>query len=151
MPSTTLTRLIDELRGLYVPPHGAVATFRKIRQVLREFERAAGSRKTSDLTAPAIGRWLAAFPDRSPATAYTLLSSFRRACSYCVHSGYLRKSPFDFRKLSDWIRDYDPHDAKATPRHHPLADLKRVLAALAEGAPAPGRSIASSPWRRRRP
>lgn len=133
MPSVSIDRLIGELEGLYVPPSGAVATFRKMRQVLREFAAHAGAKRATDLTAPAIGRWLAAFPARTPATSYTLLSSFRRACSYAVHCGYLRTSPFEFRRLSDWIRDYDPRERKAA-RHHPLGDLKRAFAGLADEA-----------------
>lgn len=130
MPAVAIARLRTELECLYVAPFGAPATWRKIRQVLEEMERSAGVSTTGDLTPPAIARWIGAFPSRSHATAFTLLSSLRRACTYACSQGWLYSSPFDFRKLRDWLRDYEPADREA-PRHHSIADLGRVLGVLA--------------------
>ena len=130
--AVSIDRLVTDLQALYVPPFGAVATFRKIRQVLGEFEREAGARVVKDLTATAVARWIGAFPDRTPATAYTLLSSFRRACSYAVLQGWLKSTPFDFRPLTKWVPDRGQGERKR--RHHPIVDLEAVLGRLAEEA-----------------
>ena len=133
MPAVAIQRLRTELELLYKPPFGAVATWRKIRQVMDELERVSGVKKTSDLRPPAVAAWVAAFPARKPATAFTLLSSLRRACSYAKSQGWLKSSPFEFRAIPDWLRDYDPEDQADDPaqRHHSLADLSRVLSHLA--------------------
>lgn len=140
MPAVTITRLRDDLSRLYVPPCGAVATWRKIRQVLDEFERHAGVKRTSDLNPPAVAAWLTNAPVRSLATTKTLLSSFRRACTYAKSQGWLRCSPFEVRKLSHWLKHLEPSednwddewsdDDNARCRHHSLADLVRVMGYL---------------------
>ncbi len=144
MPSVPLSRLRADLQALYVPPSGAPATWKKIRQALDEFERL-GCRRTSDLTPTAVARWLAARPGRAPATAYTLLSSLRRACTYARHMGWLKASPFAFRRLGDWVRDHDPSrprdddgpggDDDGPARHHPIADLARAFTLLRSESP----------------
>lgn len=134
MMAVPIERLRTDLEALYLPPFGAPSTWRKIRQVLDEMARYAGVRETSDLTPPAVGKWLRAFPDRSPATARTLLSSFRVACSYSVRQGWLHSSPFDQRKLRDWLRDYDPDEDDPPQRHHSIVDLCRVLGDLQRDA-----------------
>lgn len=131
MPSVTLDRLKQDLHDIYLPPAGAVATYRKIRQVINEFEIHAKCKLASDLTAPAVSKWLQKFPDRKPVTTFTLLSSLRRACNYAQKNGWLRVTPFEVRKLNDWVRDYDPgDDEEAKERHHSIEDLRKVLALL---------------------
>jgi integrase len=133
MPAVMMARLRADLEELYIPPAGKVATWKKIRQVLDQFELHAGVRKTSDLTAPAISRWLQAYPDRKPVTTFSLLSSFRRACSYAKLQGWLRVSPFQVRSLENWVRDYEPDEyvemmeGDESRKHHPLADLRAVM------------------------
>lgn len=135
MQPVKLHALRDELRPLYLPPFGAVATFKKVRQVLDEVEAQADARTTADLTPTTVGRWVVANPGRSHPTARSLLSSLRRVCSYAIHRGYLQASPFDFRPLADWIRDLEP-DAETPPkvRHHPIDDLRRAFAAMRTSA-----------------
>jgi integrase len=138
LSSVPIARLKSDLEALYLPPFGAIATWKKIRQVLDEFAARAGVSRTSDLTPAAIARWLHAFPDRRPATALTLLSSFRRACTYAVMQGWLRGSPFAFRAMKDWIRDFEPDDTDedAPARHHPLDAIRAVLRSLATSSAA---------------
>jgi integrase len=128
MPAVTMARLMTDLQSLYSPPVKAIATWRKMRQALEEVERLAHVKKSSDLTVTAVADWLKHAPQRSPATTRTLLSSFRRACAYAKHRGWLRASPFEFRKLADWQPDYDPdEDDDEGQKHHPLADIRKVL------------------------
>jgi len=136
MPSVPIQKLRDDLQALYLPPFGKLATWKKMRQVLDEFATYAGVKKTSDLTPTAIASWIRDSPrPRSPATTFSLLSAFRRACSYSIQRGWLKVSPFRFRKLNDWVPGYlpgeeaddDDDEGDRTSRHHPLSDVKRAM------------------------
>jgi integrase len=129
MPAITLDHFRSELLALYEPPLRAPATYRQMRQVLREFAELGTVRKTSDITPTAIAAWLKAFPDRTAVTAASHLRAFRAACSYAKKRGYLRTSPFEIR--NDWV-DASPleSDQPRRPRHHPMATIARVLQLL---------------------
>lgn len=135
MPAVPFGRLVDEVLALYDTPLRRPATRAKMRQALAEF--AAHCRSTRDITPGAIAAWLKAHPDRSPTTADSVLRSFRAACSYAAAQGYLKSSPFAYRKT--WVEPDDPEDAG---KHHPREAIARVLALL--------KSEAKSGWENHR-
>ena len=127
-------RLIAELERLYLPPFGAKATFRKIRQALEELARFGRISRVDRISPDVLAAWLTTpeIARRSRATRRTLLSSLRRACSYAVGRGYLRESPFKFRSLADWLgreeldESLEPEPKKS--KHKSIEDLAGPLA-----------------------
>ena len=115
-----------ELLALYEPPLRAKKTRAKMRHALDIVAGLLGpDGTTADLTPALIARFIAGRPDgESPHTTHSLLSNIRTACSYCKSQGYIRTSPFDFRKK--WIRV-----SRATgKKHHSQEDIRRVLELL---------------------
>jgi integrase len=122
-----LDRFGDELLKLYVPPLRAKNTFLKMRQAMEIVEAVAGpGATTADLTPALIARFIESRPDgESPRTTHTLLAYVGAACSYAKSQGYIRTSPFEFRKR--WIRVGKPEGKT----HHSRDEVGRVLALLA--------------------
>ena len=73
--------------------------------MLREFAAVPGVKKTSDLRAVAVAKWMDMHPDRTAVTTKSLLRCLRAIVHYATEEGYLKHSPFGFRKVGDWIRD----------------------------------------------
>ena len=69
-----------EVQELYQEPQKRRRTAQKVRQVLRELQP--HCRTTDDLGPLAIARWLADYPDRTPATRRSLLATLRAICGY---------------------------------------------------------------------
>lgn len=121
MPPLPFATLRQEVRSLYAP--NAPKTWYVVRQALDEFE-ALGLASTAQINAALIGRWLEAHPDRSSMTNRKILSAWRTVCSYCLHEGYIERSPFGFRGLRQWVRGVKAQKK----RHHSREDIARVLA-----------------------
>ena len=82
---------------------------------------------TDCLTPLLIARVVAARPaTESSLHTHSIVARLSVACRYAKSRGYIRVSPFDFRK--SFVRRGHPI---GKVRHHPLADLKRVLDLLA--------------------
>jgi integrase len=134
---------VDEILALYEFPLRAKATRDKLRQVLGIVADLLGpGGTTAGLDPSLVARLIASRPPaESPHTTQGLLNSLRAACSYAKSRGYLRSSPFDYR--TRWIRVGKPTRKK----HHPLADIRRVLDLLADEVDA---STGWARWRARR-
>lgn len=109
MPAVPFSRLEAEFLRLYEPPTRRRSTWYKVRQACAEVKALPTVHKTSDLTPGTILDWLAAHSDRAPMSNRSILLSIRALCNYAVFRGYLRASPWQFRK--DWITfDEDVED-----------------------------------------
>lgn len=127
MPRIKYDRFKVEVLSLYEPPLRAIATWRQVRQVLEEFEQI-GLVWCSDIKPVAVARWIKAHPDRSPARTASLLRTFAAACSYARSAGYLTRTPFDFRKVSQWVRgEVLAPDRPGPPRHLTPDEITRLL------------------------
>jgi len=122
-------RMADELLSLYEPPLRAVATLRGMRHMLAAVaDLLPPDATTAELTPALVARLLASRPDgMSPYSLRSLLAKFKVAVNYALSQGYIRSSPFAFRKSSSWIRPGQP----AGKGHHPIEDIRRVLDLLA--------------------
>ena len=121
-----LPRFRDEVLALYKPPLRAKNTFNKMRQALSiAVELAGPGATTADLSPELIARIIGSRPaGESPNSTLSLLSSFRAACAYAQTRGYVRVTPFAYRK--QWLRP-----APTTKAHaHSQEDIARVLALL---------------------
>jgi integrase len=139
--TASFPRLRAEVLALYAPPARRPATRAKIRQVLDELGPLC--KRASDLQPATIARWLADHPNRSAATHRSLLSALRAICSYGVYQGYLRKSPFEFRSLGQWLPADEIEESEQFRRHRSAAEVRRVL------AQADAEAIAG-PWKAQR-
>src|SRR5208337_4765407 len=142
MPAISISRLHDELMVIYAPPRRANSTRRQVAQIMREIAAVPGVKKTSDLRSVTIARWMDLHPDRTAVTTKSLLRCLRSIVHYATAEGYLRNSPFDFRKVNSWLRD-DAAPAVRPPRHRSIAEVTRVLDQADSEA-------ASGAWDRRR-
>lgn len=139
MKLATFADLISEVLEGYEPPIRARTTCRMMRQTARELSADPRLRTPQDLSPAALWRWMKRHPGRSPITAAAHLRNIRTICNFAVGRGYLTSSPFAFdAKLKKAVSVRK--DAKM--RHHPLADIGRVLAFLR------GRSAESWEWHR---
>jgi integrase len=130
-------RFTAEVLCLYEPPIRAKGTWRQMRQVLIEFAALPDMATTADLTPLAISRWIKAFPARSPARAASLLRSLSPACAYAKSQGYLRSSPFDWRKLKHWVlSEVEAPDSPRPDRHQSAEAIGRLLSTLDREADA---------------
>jgi integrase len=124
-------RLRAEVLSLNEPPLRARATWFQVRQILQEFADLPGIKRASDLTPVAIANWIKAHPERTPVRTNSLLRTFSGICSYAVSAGYLGRSPFGFRKVSQWVRaDVIAPDRPQPQRHRSAEDIERVLRLL---------------------
>lgn len=128
MPAISFARLKDELRLLYTAPLRSKATWEKLRQVFSELEQI-GVKRSSDLNAPTIAKWIAAHPRRTPITCHSLLRSMRAIATYASKSGYLKADPFDWRSPAEWLslapEDIEPEDA--FDRHLTATEVLKIL------------------------
>lgn len=131
MPAISFARFSTEVEELYLS-ETAPATYRKMRQALREFARVDGLKRTSDMSDLAIVRWKKLHVGRGSWTVRSLLISWRRACNLAIAKGYLKRSPFEARSLNDWSALVAP----GSVRFHSLAAIGRVLDHL--GGLSPG-------------
>jgi integrase len=134
---------VDELLRLYEPPLRAKATREKLRYTLWIVADLLGLEgTTAGLDPTLIARFIASRPPgESPHTTKGLLANIRSACSYAKSRGYIRSSPFDYRK--NWIRAGKPTSKK----HHSMEEIRRVLDLLASEVAA---SKGWDRWRARR-
>jgi integrase len=131
MRPVSFSRFETEILSLNEPPLRAKATWRQLRQVLREFAALPSMGRANDLRPAAIAAWIKAHPMRSPARTASLLRSLSGACSYAVGEGYLRRSPFAFRKVHEWIRNEVLAPEHPRPnRHRSAEEIERVLRLL---------------------
>jgi integrase len=120
-------RFIAELLKLYDFPLRSKATRDKLRYTL---EILAGLLGPDGTTAGLSIDLVASFvksrpPGESPHTTHGLLANVRSACNFAVSQGYLRTSPFSYRKR--WIR----LSAPTRKKHHSQDEIRRVLDLLA--------------------
>lgn len=134
MTSVTIRHLSKEMETLYRPPFGAVATWRKIRQVLKELESKASIRTVREISDSAIACWISAYPARRPVTTRSLLSALRRACSYAVSRGWMKRNPFTFRSLAAWLGHYDAEIDTPEPKHLSMDQLSCLMTYLSQRA-----------------
>lgn len=127
MPAVSIARLRDELEILYAAPRRQPSTLRQVRQVLRELAEVPGLKTTAHLTTVNIARWMDLRPGRSAPTHKSHLRCLSAIASYCVAEGYLRRDPFDFRGVSEWIRDDAVPSRPRTHRHRSLGEVAAVL------------------------
>jgi integrase len=129
MRSRSFAVFTAEVLSLNEPPIRAKGTYRQMRQVLREFSDLSQMKNGTDLTPPAIAAWIKRYPKRSPARAASLLRSLSSACTYGVAAGYIRVSPFAYRKVNQWVRDQVlAPDRPQAPRHQSAEAIERLLA-----------------------
>jgi integrase len=130
-------RFVQELLALYTPPLRARPTLTRMTHTMKNIGELIGpDGTTADFTPTLVGRLIASRPEgEASRTTHTILAQFRAACSYAKSQGYIRTSPFEFRKK--WVRLGHPEGKK----HHSMADIRRVLdlleieAARSEGWP----------------
>jgi integrase len=117
-----------DVLALYAAPMRRPATYRKMRQTLREFGELV--QRPPDLSPATIATWITAHPGRRPDTVQALLRSLSAACSYGVRWGYLQTNPFEFRSSRKWVDwavpELDPpvHSAEEIARALARADLE---------------------------
>ncbi len=126
MPAISIARLYDELMVIYAPPRRAASTRRQVAQVMREITAVPGVRKSSDLRSVTIAKWMDLHPDRTAVTTKSLLRCLRAITTYAIAEGYLKHSPFSYRKVNSWIRD-DAAPPARTLKHRSIEDVTRVL------------------------
>ena len=103
--AVTIERFTSEVLDLYAPPLRSRRTQKKMRMALKRLASISGVRRTSDLTPDAIARFCSGSPETcGPNTLRGLLGYLSAACSYAVHRGYLKSSPFAFRPPGKWVR-----------------------------------------------
>ena len=97
-------RFVAELLPLYEPPLRPKTTHDKLRFTLRIVAELLGpGTTTAGLNPTLIARFIEARPPgESPHTTKALVANIRSACSYAKAMGYIRTSPFDYRKK--WVR-----------------------------------------------
>ena len=121
-----MARFRDEVLTLYTPPLRARNTFIKMRQTLAiACELTGPGATTAELTPALIARFIQSRPpDQSNNSTLSLLSSLRVACAYAQSQGYIKVSPFAFRK--QWIKPAPTTKS----RHHGREEIGRVLQLL---------------------
>lgn len=138
------TDFAAELLELYKPPQRAKATYKKMESALRVLAALIGDGTTAALTPALIARIVTQRPEKeSPNTTHCLLRNVQAACNYAVSRGYLRSSPFGFRR--QWVRRTAPKPRK----HHSADEMSRVLE-LARSDIARKHAGSWSQWRARR-
>jgi integrase len=132
-----------EFLTLSEPPLRAKSTRRGMRHMLDVVAEVLGpGATTADLTPSFVARVISTRPaDMSPHSVRSLLVKVKVMCSYAHQMGYVRANPMGFRK--SWVRVGEP----ARKKHHPLADIRRVLDLLAAEVAA---STGWPRWRARR-
>ena len=120
-------RFIAELLKIYEPPLRSKRTGEKLRYVLELLSGLLGPEgTTAGLSLDLVARFVKSRPAaESPHTTHGLLANVRSACNFAVSQGYLRTSPFSYRRR--WIR----LSAPTRKKHHSKEDLRRVLDLLA--------------------
>jgi len=113
--------------SLYLPPMREPATYRQVRQILREFGELPGFRTTAALTEEAVAAWVARHKDRSPARVASLLRCMATAAKFAVGKGFLGSSPFEFRPPGQWVRSDKKNSARSAPTHRGSDEIARVL------------------------
>ncbi len=102
-------------------------TRKKVAQVLGEFAYLCSS--TADITPSAITAWLAEWPHRKPVTGFSLLRSFRSACTTGMVLGLLERSPF----TGFWSpAEYWPEGALDPPESVPYLTVDQMSRLLAQ-------------------
>lgn len=108
---------------LYEPPIRRPATYKRMRQVLREFGEICPT--LGDVDALAVPRWIQAHQARSAITNYSLLCTFRAACN--LGRKHLPDSPFEARGPRQWFPETDLDDDPKR-RFHTEAEVMAILA-----------------------
>jgi integrase len=119
-------RFAAELLTLYEFPLRAKGTRDKLRFTLNILSKMLGpDGTTAGLDPSLVARFITDRPSsESSHTTKSLLANVRTICSYAKSQGYVRSSPFDYRKK--WIRVGLPTGKK----HHSQEDIRRVLELL---------------------
>lgn len=137
MTSVPFAAFKAEILALYHPRLRRVTSYRKIRQVLAEFE--ALCPMTGDLSPATVAAWIAAHPGRRETTVRTLLGTVRAAFRYGEARG-LMLNPFKALPLARCVPRTDDEPA----RSHPSAvEIAKVLIQA-------DREAESGEWRARR-
>jgi integrase len=113
---------------LYAPPIRRIATFRKTRQVLTEFERICPN--ASDLSELTIARWIGEHTARKPITNVALLRTLQAATRFGLKRGYFL-DPFDPRGTRQWYSADELEENERDelfPRHRTREEIRLVLA-----------------------
>jgi len=132
-----------ELLRLYEPPLRAKVTARLMRHMLKAVAEQIGEGgTTADLTPDLIARLVKAREHLSPHSVKALLRCVKTACNYALQMGYLRSTPFGFRK--QWVRT---GEATRPRKHHTREEIARVLDLMAREV---ARKEGWSQWRARR-
>jgi integrase len=128
-------RFAAEVLSLNEPPQRAAATYRQMRQVLQEFAAVPSVKSPSHLKPTAIAAWMKLHPQRTPVRTASLLRTLSTACNYAVFEGYLRQSPFAFRRVKDWVRSVPLTPDRPRPQRHQTAEaMGRLLEYLDDQA-----------------
>jgi integrase len=131
-----------ELMKLYEPPLRAKSTCRGMRHMLAAVAEELGEAgTTAGLTPDLVGRLVAARTHLSPHSVKGLLRCLKTACNYALQMGYLRSTPFAFRK--QWVRTPEP----SVREHHSREEIARVLDLMARDVT---RKDGWAQWRARR-
>ena len=131
-----------ELLRLYEPPLRAKATCRGMRHMLAAVAGEIGEGgTTAGLTPDLVARIVAARAHLSPHSVKALLRYLKTACNYALQMGYLRSTPFAFRKV--WVRAGEA----SVRKHHSRGEIARVLDLMARDVT---RKEGWSQWRARR-
>jgi integrase len=125
MCAVSFLRLLEEVRAAYGEPLRRRSTLAKIEQVLRELHEA-GLETTRDISTGLLVRWIRTYPERSNVTTYSLLRSFRAACSLARANRWLVADPFQFRGPARWLPD-DAEEVEPIDRHRSAEEILRLL------------------------
>ena len=136
-------RFRAELLKLYEPPLRARATYRRMKQTLDLVVTLVGpDGTTADLNPTLLARLIDSRAGQEhPRTTHTTLAYLRSACSYAKSQGYIRTTPWEFRRK--WIKPGPIREGQ----HHSREDIRRVLDLLASEVQA---SEGWPRWRARR-
>ncbi len=122
------SRFEIELLSIYLPPMRAAATYRQMRQILREIGSVPGVTSTaSGLNEQTISHWIRSHPGRSAARTASLLRCLSRAANYAVRKRYIDASPFVFIPAGQWVRSDSRHTGRRAPGHRTSDEIARIL------------------------
>ncbi len=132
-----------ELLKLYEPPLRAKNTFWGMRRMLSTVADELGQEgTTAGLTPDLVASLVVSKGHLSPHSVKSLLRYLKTACNYALQMGYLRSTPFAFRK--QWVRADSP---TTRSKHHSREDIARVLDLMSRDV---SRKEGWSQWRARR-
>jgi integrase len=121
MKVASLAKFRREVLDLYTPPMRSRRTYAKMRRTLAILASIRAVKSTADFTASTVAKFCRKLEPLNRNTVRGYLQYLRAAFSYAESVGYVKSSPFRFRRV--WVRGKRP----AAKRFHERAAISKVL------------------------